>query len=105
MVTGLAVEAELEGDPEKVMQAVALDPLTSACLTLSEIREVIQSLLASCRLQGVDPYVYLVDVLQRVSSHPAKDVHLLTPRLWKERFAADPMRSDLDLPRNRDPGG
>lgn len=66
---------------------------------------VIQSLLASCRLQGVDPYVYLVDVLQRVSSHPAKDVHLLTPRLWKERFAADPMRSDLDLPRNRDPGG
>jgi len=28
------------------------------------------SLLASCRLQGVDPYVYLVDVLQRVDTHP-----------------------------------
>jgi hypothetical protein len=58
---------------------------------------VIQSLLTSCRLQGVDPYVYLVDVLQRVETHPAKDVHLLTPRLWKENFAANPLHSDLDL--------
>lgn len=62
---------------------------------------VVQSLMASCRLQGVDPYVYLVDVLQRVSTHPAKDVHLLTPRLWKEHFAANPLRSDLDLLRKR----
>ena len=29
-----------------------------------------QSLLASCRLQRVDPYVYLVDVLQRIDAHP-----------------------------------
>jgi transposase len=57
---------------------------------------IVQSLLASCRLQGVDPYVYLVDVLQRVDTHPAFDVHLLTPRLWKQHFAADPFRSDLD---------
>jgi transposase len=66
---------------------------------------VIQSLLATCRLQGVDPYVYLVDVLQRVSSHPARDVAQLTPRLWKEHFADDPMRSDLDRIRNHDRGG
>lgn len=57
---------------------------------------IIQSLLASCRLQGVDPYVYLVDVLQRVDTHPALEVHLLTPRLWKQHFAAHPLRSDLD---------
>jgi transposase len=57
---------------------------------------IIQSLLASCRLQGVDPYVYLVDVLQRVDTHPAFDVHLLTPRLWKQHFAENPLRSDLD---------
>ena len=57
---------------------------------------IIQSLLASCRLQGVDPYVYLVDVLQRVDTHPAFDVHLLTPRLWKQHFADNPLRSDLD---------
>ena len=44
---------------------------------------VIQSLLVTCRLQGIDPYMYLVDVLQRVSQHPAKDVIELTPRIWK----------------------
>jgi transposase len=57
---------------------------------------VFQSLIATCRLQGVDPYTYLVDVLQRVEHHPASDVAALTPRLWKDRFADDPMRSDID---------
>ena len=66
---------------------------------------VTQSLLATCRLQGVDPYVYLVDVLQRMSSHPARNVAQLTPRLWKEHFADDPMRSDLDRIQSHDRGG
>jgi transposase len=66
---------------------------------------VIQSLLATCRLQGVNPYTYLVDVLQRISSHPVWLVAQLTPRLWKEHFASEPMVSDLDLIRHRDPGG
>ena len=57
---------------------------------------IVQSLIASCRLQGVNPYVYLVDVLQRIDTHPAFNVHLLTPRLWKQHFAAHPLRSDLD---------
>jgi transposase len=57
---------------------------------------IVQSLIASCRLQGVDPYVYLVDVLQRIDTHPAFEVHLLTPRLWKQHFADNPLRSDLD---------
>jgi hypothetical protein len=57
---------------------------------------IVQSLLASCRLQGLDPYVYLVDVLQRIDIHPAFEVHLLTPRLWKQHFADTPLRSDLD---------
>ena len=58
---------------------------------------LIQSLLVTCRLQGVDPYVYLVDVLQRISEHPASRVIELTPRLWKEKFADNPMKSDLAL--------
>jgi transposase len=57
---------------------------------------IVQSLIASCRLQGVDPHVYFVDVLQRIDTHPAFDVHLLTPRLWKQHFADNPLRSDLD---------
>lgn len=57
---------------------------------------IIQSLLSTCRLQGVDPYTYLVDVLQRVGQHPAADVAALTPRRWKQRFAAQPLISDID---------
>lgn len=56
---------------------------------------IIQSLLVTCQLQGIDPYTYLVDVLQRVSQHPASKVIELTPRVWKETFADNPLRSDL----------
>lgn len=58
-----------------------------------------RKLLYPCRLQGVDPYTYLVDVLQRVQTHPAAGVQELTPRLWRERFAADPLPSGLELAR------
>jgi transposase len=53
----------------------------------------IQSLLGTCMLHDVDPYTYLVDVLQRVDTHPQARVAELTPRLWKQNFAADPIRS------------
>ncbi len=56
---------------------------------------IIQSLIVTCRLHGVDPYTYLVDVLQRVAQHPASRVAELTPRLWKQYFADNPLRSDL----------
>jgi transposase len=60
---------------------------------------IIQSLIVTCRLHGIDPYTYLVDVLQRVSEHPASRVAELTPRLWKENFAANPMHSEIhDFP-------
>jgi hypothetical protein len=57
---------------------------------------IFQGLLRTCRLQGIDPYTYLVDVLQRVDRHPASDVAALTPRLWKERFADEPLQSVID---------
>ena len=57
---------------------------------------VIQSLLQTCKLHDVDPHTYLVDVLQRVSVHPASRVLELTPREWKQRFAANPMHSDVE---------
>ena len=58
---------------------------------------IVQSLIVTCRLHGIDPYTYLVDVLQRVAQHPAARVAELTPRLWKEHFAGNPLRSDLEL--------
>jgi transposase len=56
---------------------------------------IIQSLIVTCRLHGIDPYTYLVDVLQRISEHPASRVTELTPRLWKKHFSANPLRSDI----------
>jgi transposase len=56
---------------------------------------IVQSLIVTCRLHGIDVYTYLVDVLQRVGQHPASQVAQLTPRLWKQHFAANPLRSDL----------
>ena len=41
---------------------------------------------------------YLVDVLQRISVHPANRAIELTPRMWKSLFADDPLRSDLGPP-------
>ena len=57
---------------------------------------IIQSLLVSCRLQDIDPYKYLVDVLQRVSLHPAREIDELIPRNWKERFGRNPLKAPLD---------
>ena len=40
-VQRLTVEAAMSGDPEKIVHACALDPLTGAVLTLKEIREMV----------------------------------------------------------------
>ena len=31
---------------------------------------IIQSLICTCRIHGINPYTYLVDVLQRIAIHP-----------------------------------
>ena len=46
-VQRLAVEAALSGDPEHVVHACALDPLTGATLTLAEIRAMVGEMLAA----------------------------------------------------------
>ena len=55
---------------------------------------IIQSLIVTCKMQGIDPATYLVDVLQRVAIHPASKVEELTPRVWKDLLADHPLRSD-----------
>lgn len=57
---------------------------------------IIQSLISTCKLHDLNPYTYLVDVLQRISQHPAREVNELTPRLWKTRFANNPLRALVD---------
>ena len=58
---------------------------------------VLYSLISTCRLQGIDPYTYLVDVLQRLNTHPMSRVHELTPRHWKEHFADEPLPSLMEI--------
>lgn len=48
-VQGLAAKAGLEGDPEALAQAIALDPLTASVLTLREIREMVSEMLEAQR--------------------------------------------------------
>ena len=57
---------------------------------------IAQSLIVTCRLHGINVYTYFVDILQRVGEHPASRVADLTPKLWKQYFAANPLRSALD---------
>ncbi|MFO8003058.1 transposase [Guyparkeria sp.] len=59
---------------------------------------IIQSLIVTCRLQGLSRSAYLTDLLQRMSEHPARDVINLTPRRWKVFFADNPLRSDPERP-------
>jgi transposase len=65
---------------------------------------IVQSLFVTCRLHGIDPYTYLVDVLQRVGQHRASQVEQLTPRMWKTLFGDNPLRSDLHEIDNRRSG-
>ncbi|MCX7706533.1 MAG: alpha-galactosidase [Anaerolineae bacterium] len=48
-VQRLAVEAGIEGDPEKIVLACAMDPLTGAVLTLKEIRDMAAEMLEAER--------------------------------------------------------
>lgn len=61
----------------------------------AEAVATLQSLIVTCRLHDIDPYTYLVDVLQRIDRHPAAQVEQLIPRRWKDLFADNPLRSDL----------
>jgi len=41
------------------------------------------TIVESCKMQRLDPFAYLKDVLVRVRSTSADRMHELTPRAWK----------------------
>ena len=45
---------------------------------------IIYSLVASCKLNDIDPFRYFRDVLSRVSVHPADKIDELLPSEWKK---------------------
>jgi transposase len=49
----------------------------------AEAAATIFTLVGSCMLQGIDPWAYLFDVLNRLPDHPASRLEELTPRGWR----------------------
>ena len=45
---------------------------------------IIYSLVASCKLNELDPFAYFRDILTRVSTHPAERIDELLPGNWKK---------------------
>ena len=45
---------------------------------------IIYSLVASCKLNKIDPFAYFRDVLTRISTHPADKIDELLPGNWKK---------------------
>ena len=44
---------------------------------------IIYSLVASCKVNGIDPFAYFRDVLEKVSTHPADKIDELLPSNWQ----------------------
>ena len=42
----------------------------------------IYSLVASCKLNDIDPFAYCRDVLSRISTHPMEKIDELLPSNW-----------------------
>ncbi len=43
---------------------------------------VLQTIVATCKLHGINPYEYIKDVLIRVQTHPASQIDELLPQNW-----------------------
>jgi transposase len=50
----------------------------------------LMSLCATCKQRGIDPFAYLRDVLDRVSTHPNRRIEELLPDRWKPAESPDP---------------
>lgn len=48
---------------------------------------IIYSLVATCKLHGIDPFAYFRDVLTRLPAHPLNQIQDLLPHNWKRAHA------------------
>jgi hypothetical protein len=73
---------------ERVLRIVAIGRknwMFSGSDAGAERAAVIYSLVATCKLCHIDPFAYLRDILDRVSTHPASRIADLTPLGWESR--------------------
>ena len=43
---------------------------------------MLYSFFASCKVNNIDPYEWLLDVLNRIADHPIKQIEVLLPQKW-----------------------
>ena len=55
-----------------------------------------QSIVATCEMHGVNPEVYIADILIRIQHHKNKNILDLLPHRWKELFAPGIPNSLID---------
>jgi hypothetical protein len=53
---------------------------------------ILYSLIASCKLHGVNPFDYLRDVLVRVGDHPARDASHSVPKTGRSQPRTSTLR-------------
>lgn len=61
--------------------------LFAGALRAGQRAAAVMSLVQSARLNGLDPYAYLKDVLQRLPTHRASRVEELLPHCWQAASA------------------
>ena len=44
---------------------------------------ILYSLMGTCKLHGINPFIWLRDVLQRIATHPINKIEELLPHNWK----------------------
>ncbi len=47
------------------------------------------SFFATCKINGIEPYAWLHDVLKRVPEHKANKLEELLPQNWKQNHSID----------------
>lgn len=65
---------------------------------------ILYTFVASCRRNGLDPFVYLRDVLTAVSTHPSSRIDELLPDVWKSTRGL-PAAIDVNDSAATDPAG
>jgi hypothetical protein len=59
-----------------------------------ETAAVLMSLCTTCQSLGINPQAYLRDVLDRISTHPARRIDELLPDRWQELRQAGGAEAD-----------
>ena len=81
------------GASERAMKPVALGRrnwLFAGSDEGGKTTATLMSVCTSCKDHGVDPFAYLRDVLDRVSTHPNSRIEELLPDRWKPPELTDP---------------